>query len=75
MFQLSNLRRGLLGTPMAPEYGTSIDSFEQGNPMDSLRRHQSYGTRYQSDPTGMGTGAAFGGFRFGGGSGPMSYGD
>lgn len=62
-----------MGSPMAPEYGTSFDSMEGPamNPMDSLRSHQAFGTQFQSNPAG-GAGPSWM-HRFG--TGPMNYGD
>jgi hypothetical protein len=74
MFNMGNLRRGLMGTPMAPEYGTSFDQVNGDGGMDvlgSLKKHSNFATQFQSNPTG-GMGGGFG--PFGGGTGGMNYG-
>ena len=50
-----NMRFGLMGSPMAPAYGTSFDSVGSGGGMDvlgSLKQHSDYATRFASNPTG-----------------------
>lgn len=72
------VRMGLMGTPMSGPYSQGgFDSVQSGggmDAMDSLKKHQAFGTRFASNPTG-GMGASFGGL--GGGmfnTGGMNYG-
>lgn len=74
--QFPNFRQELIGmggvSPMSgPSNGMGMSSMGAGNSMDvmgSLKQHQAYGTRFQSDPSGgmMGGMGSFGGFNYGG---------